>query len=145
MGTLGEWRSLAYYTTRIVSCLVQVLYALNETYFISVKRMYKDEEKFDIKPKSFSARVNSIFGAIGRNRKELDETLQAAEALVGEVITLCGNQYQEVLWFHHKSEGTISTTIKRLGQRRRMVGARGVVWGGVGPCAAKHRRRRLPW
>jgi hypothetical protein len=94
MGTLGEWRSLAYYTTRIVSCLVQVLHALNETYFISDKRMYKDEEKFDIKPKSFSARVNSIFGAIGRNRKELDETLQAAEALLDEVITLCGNQYQ---------------------------------------------------
>jgi predicted nucleotidyltransferase len=80
--------------TRIVSCLVQVLYALNETYFISDKRMYKDEEKFDIKPKSFSARVNSIFGAIGRNRKELDETLQAAEVLLDEMIMLCGDQYQ---------------------------------------------------
>jgi predicted nucleotidyltransferase len=79
---------------RLVSCLVQVLYALNEIYFISDKRMYKDEESFDIKPKNLSTRVNRILGAVGRNREGLDESLQSAEALLAEVIMLCGDQYQ---------------------------------------------------
>ena len=80
--------------TRTVSCLVQVLYALNETYFISDKRIYKDVEKFNMKPEDFSARVDRILGAIGSNREELSESLQAAGALVGEMIALCGNQYR---------------------------------------------------
>ncbi len=80
--------------TRAISCLVQVLYALNETYFISDKRLYKDEAKFNIKPKGFSERVDSILGAIGRNREELGGSLLATEALLAEVVALCGDQYQ---------------------------------------------------
>ncbi len=38
--------------------------------------------------------VNRILGAVGCNREEMDESLQEAEALLGEVIKLCGNQYQ---------------------------------------------------
>jgi hypothetical protein len=73
---------------RAVSCLVQVLYALNETYFISDKRMYRDVEQFALKPQNFVERVNRILGYAGREREELEKSLKAAEALLGEMIVL---------------------------------------------------------
>ena len=80
--------------TRIVSDLVQVLYALNETYFISDKRMYEDVQTFKIKPDNFSERINNILGAIGCDSNKLAETLSATESLIEEVIALCGDQYR---------------------------------------------------
>jgi len=75
--------------TRIISCLVQVLYALNETYFISDKRMYRDVEQFALKPQNFAKRVNRILGDAGREREELEESLRMAEELLSEMVTLC--------------------------------------------------------
>jgi predicted nucleotidyltransferase len=79
---------------RAITCLVQVLYALNETYFISDKRMYKDVEKFNIKPKDFTTRVDRILSAIGHNGEELVESLHSAETILNEIVALCGNPYQ---------------------------------------------------
>jgi predicted nucleotidyltransferase len=79
---------------RVATCLVQVLYALNETYFISDKRMYKDGEMFNIKPEDFTARVDRILSAIGHSREELADSLHTAETLLDEVVALCGDQYQ---------------------------------------------------
>ncbi len=85
----GDVYFVAGSLTRIISCLVQVLYALNETYFISDKRMDRDAEKFLIKPQNFSGRVDGLLGVIGRNRKELGESLRVAEGLLDEVAALC--------------------------------------------------------
>ena len=82
----GDVYFVAGSLTRAVSCLVQVLYALNETYFISDKRMYRDVEQFPLKPQNFAERVNRILGAPGRVREELEESLKAVEVLLGEVI-----------------------------------------------------------
>jgi hypothetical protein len=89
----GDVYFVAGCLTRIASDLVQVLYALNETYFISDKRLYNDELAFRSKPEHFSERISQILGNIGHESTKLDETLSATEILLKEVIALCGNQY----------------------------------------------------
>lgn len=79
--------------TRVASSLVQVLYALNETYFISDKRVYKDIVKFSLKPHDFEIRLDHILGNIGSNSKKLIETLATTENLLAELIELCRDQY----------------------------------------------------
>ena len=79
--------------TRIASSLVQVLYALNETYFISDKRLYKDVEQFCLKPQDFVMRLDHILGDIGCDSKKLSETLLNTRILLTEFIELCKEQY----------------------------------------------------
>ncbi len=79
--------------TRIASNLVQVLYALNKTYFISEKRIQRDLEQFSCKPQDFVVRLDCLLGAIGDENQKLIETLANAESLLGEVIEFCGDQY----------------------------------------------------
>lgn len=89
----GEIYFLAGCFTRIASDLVQALYALNETYFISDKRLYRDEQRFTLKPVNFTEQIDTILGAIGTNQQKLEETLQATHALLGEMVALAGDQY----------------------------------------------------
>jgi hypothetical protein len=79
--------------TRIASCLVQVLYALNDTYFISDKRLYKDVEQFSLKPHDFVKRLDRILGNIGRDSNQISETLWYTQILLTEFIELCKDQY----------------------------------------------------
>lgn len=79
--------------TRIASSLVQVLYALNETYFISDKRLQKDIEQFSLKPQNFVLRLDQILGNIGHDSKKLTETLLNTQILVTEFTELCRHQY----------------------------------------------------
>jgi predicted nucleotidyltransferase len=99
--TKAAHSSNAYYVagclTRIASSLVQVLYALNETYFISDKRLHKDIELFSLKPQGFVVRIDRMLGNIGCDSKSLIETLAHAESLLDEIIELCGGQY--IQWF----------------------------------------------
>jgi hypothetical protein len=89
----GEVYFVAGCITRIASCLIQVLYALNETYFIGDKRIYKDEEQFINKPLNFTQRLNSILGAIGCDNNKLEATLWNTKTLLSEVIILCADKY----------------------------------------------------
>jgi len=59
---------------------VQVLYALNETYFISDKRLYRDEPHLTLKPASFADRIDNILGNIGNTRQGLLSALQPLTA-----------------------------------------------------------------
>ena len=79
--------------TRIASSLIQVLYALNETYFISDKRLKRDVEQFSLKPQDFVMRLDRILGDIGCDSKKLAETLLNTQILLNEVINLCRDQY----------------------------------------------------
>lgn len=79
--------------TRIASSLVQVLYALNETYFISDKRLERDVEQFSLKPQNFTMRLGHILGDTGCKSKKLSETLLSTQVLFAEVIELCKGQY----------------------------------------------------
>jgi len=79
--------------TRIASSMIQVLYALNETYFVSDKRLKKDVEQFNLKPQDFGIRLDRMLGGVGRNSKELSETLLNAQILLSEIIELCRDTY----------------------------------------------------
>ncbi len=79
--------------TRIASSLVQVLYALNETYFISDKRLKKDVEQFSHKPQDFVMRLERILGDSGRDNTKLTETLLNTQFLLTEVIELSSDHY----------------------------------------------------
>ena len=79
--------------TRIACGLVQVLYALNETYFISDKRLYKDVEQFSLKPHDFVMRLDRILGNIGCDSNQISETLRNTQILLNEVIELNRDQY----------------------------------------------------
>jgi hypothetical protein len=89
----GEAYFVAGCLTRIASCLVQVLYALNEKYFINDKRLYKDAEQFSLKPQDFVMRLDRILGEIGCDSKKIAETLLNTHILLTEVIGLCRDQY----------------------------------------------------
>lgn len=89
----GDVYAVAGCITRIASALVQTLYALNETFFLSHKRMDRDVAQFEIKPERFAERVVSVLGHVGRESDGLIEALSLIEAVVEEVISLCGEQY----------------------------------------------------
>jgi Nucleotidyltransferase domain/Domain of unknown function (DUF4037) len=89
----GEIYFIAGCLTRIASDLVQVLYALNETYFISDKRMYSDEQRFTLKPAHFAGQIDNILGNMGNSQQKLEETILATNGLLKEMITLAGDQY----------------------------------------------------
>jgi hypothetical protein len=73
--------------------MVQVLYALNENYYMSDKRLKKDVEQFSLKPQDFVMRLDCILGNIGRDNNQIWETLLNTQSLLNEVIELCRDQY----------------------------------------------------
>ena len=89
----GEVYSVTGSLTRIASNLVQVLYALNETYFISDKRVYKDVERFSLKPQNFAERIDCILGEPGCDSKKLEGSILMTSILLYEVIAFCKDQY----------------------------------------------------
>ncbi|MGH2481662.1 MAG: hypothetical protein ACRDHW_18580, partial [Ktedonobacteraceae bacterium] len=73
---------------RTIHCLVQVLYALNETYYISEKRLASDVDAFNVKPDDFLERVNAILGMPGMSSVQLQNSLEQAELLYQESFVL---------------------------------------------------------
>ena len=73
---------------RAVHCLVQVLYALNETYYLSEKTLAADVRSFKIRPDRFFERINTLLGATGTSSARLQESLAKAEALYDECAAL---------------------------------------------------------
>jgi predicted nucleotidyltransferase len=73
---------------RTIHCLVQVLYALNETYYLSEKKLEADLGFFSIRPDHFLERVYTLLGATGTTSAQLQESLAKTEALYNELATL---------------------------------------------------------
>ena len=73
---------------RTIHCLVQVLYALNETYYLSEKKLEADLGSFSIRPDHFLERVYTLLGATGTTSAQLQESLAQTEALYNELATL---------------------------------------------------------
>jgi len=73
---------------RTIHCLVQVLYALNETYYLSEKKLTADLDSFSIRPDHFLERVYTLLGATGTTNAQLQESLAKTEALYNELATL---------------------------------------------------------
>jgi predicted nucleotidyltransferase len=73
---------------RCVSCLVQVLFALNERYLINEKGALAIVERLPLQPLDFTATVHNILGHPGTRPCELGESLQRMEGMVKAVCTL---------------------------------------------------------
>lgn len=73
---------------RALHCLVQVLYALNESWYINEKRLVTELNAFDKKPEQVLERIYAILGETGISSTELEASLGACEALYREIAAL---------------------------------------------------------
>src|SRR5258708_31982274 len=73
---------------RAIHCLVQVLYAINETYYLSEKKLAADLSSFSLRPENFLERIYTLLGATGTTSAQLQESLRKTEALYSELSTL---------------------------------------------------------
>ncbi len=62
-----------------------MLYALNETWYLSEKRLASDLATFSIQPENFLARIYALLGATGTSSAQLLASLAKTEALYSEV------------------------------------------------------------
>jgi predicted nucleotidyltransferase len=74
---------------RCVACLVQVLFALNERYFVNEKGSVKAVSGFPSRPSNFEVVVEDVLGKIGDGPSQLKESIEWLGMLVDEVRTLC--------------------------------------------------------
>ncbi len=73
---------------RAIHCLVQVLYAINETYYLSEKKLAADLCAFSLQPANFLERISTLLGATGTTSAQLQASLAQTEALYHELATL---------------------------------------------------------
>lgn len=71
-----------------VACLVQVLYALNERFFINEKSSLAETEAFPLRPPAFGAIVQSVLGAPGTTPQALNNSIDQLMALTTVVQAL---------------------------------------------------------
>ncbi len=83
--TRGEVYLVTGCLARAIHALVLVLYALNETWYLSEKRLAADLATFSSQPENFLARIYALLGATGTTSAQLLESLAKTEALYSEV------------------------------------------------------------
>ncbi len=76
-----------------VYSLVQVLFALNERYFINEKGAVAETRTFAIRPQGFADEVTDILGFVGRTVEELEHNYKRLDALVQSVKSLSETSY----------------------------------------------------
>jgi len=79
---------------RTIHCFVQVLYALNETYYLSEKKLASDLNAFGFQPDNFLERIYALLGATGTTSAQLQASLGRAEELYNELTDLAAKQPQ---------------------------------------------------
>lgn len=79
--------------TRTASDFIQVLYTLNDTFFIGDKKLYKQEPEFTVKPGDFLNRMDKILGNVGNSSVEITQTVDSLKQLLEEFIGLAGLRY----------------------------------------------------
>jgi hypothetical protein len=84
----GEVYMVTGCLARAIHCLVQVLYAQNETYYLSEKRLAADLGRFGRQPDTFRESIYALLGAPGTTTAELLESVAIAESLYREVAAL---------------------------------------------------------
>lgn len=80
--------------TRSVANLTQVLFALNEVYFMSDKRVMETMANFSVLPANYSERVTLSLAAPGHTAPALEQTVTEIQAAWQSVVDLTGNVYQ---------------------------------------------------
>jgi predicted nucleotidyltransferase len=74
---------------RTIACLVQVLFALNERYFLNEKRSVAIASGLPLSPTGSAERAQRALGGAGTVPADLTESLRAADALLAETRSLC--------------------------------------------------------
>lgn len=88
----GDTYIVAGCIARTIHCLVQILYALNETYYLSEKTLATDLRSFRLQPDQFLERITMLLGAPGTTSAQLQEALLRTEALYHELAALVREQ-----------------------------------------------------
>ena len=73
---------------RAIHCLIQVLYAINETYYLSEKKFAADLSSFSLRPENFLERIYTLLGATGTTSAQLQASLRKTETLYSELSSL---------------------------------------------------------
>jgi predicted nucleotidyltransferase len=74
---------------RCAACLVQVLYALNESYWLNEKGSIRAIDAFPLHPAEWENRVRRVLARPGDTAQALDASLAEFDALVQETRALC--------------------------------------------------------
>ena len=80
--------------TRIVSYLTQVLYAMNEVYFINDKRVMDELASFPAMPAGYVERIVSMLAKPGETPEELVRTASQLQAAWESVVAIAGEAYR---------------------------------------------------
>ena len=80
--------------TRVVSTLTQVLFALNERYYLSDKKVMEVVAAFPVLPMEYCKNINRILSGPGTSDRELTETVSRLEQVWRSVVFLAGKLYQ---------------------------------------------------
>lgn len=70
---------------RSVSCLNQVLFALNETYWMNEKGAAAIADSFSLVPSNYSYRVNNILTLVTEDQDDLEKALRMLDDLIHEI------------------------------------------------------------
>lgn len=77
---------------RCVACLLQVIFALNEQYWLNEKGAMRAVASMPLCPRDFARRTQQLLGHIGVGAAGLQSTHNLFMHLVGEVVELCAEQ-----------------------------------------------------
>lgn len=79
--------------TRVAAQMVQVLYALNERYFVGDKGALDEIEGFDRKPLDLTSTLTGVLAHPGDSSDQLGRSASRIAALLQQLIDLCGGLY----------------------------------------------------
>jgi predicted nucleotidyltransferase len=91
----GETFYVAGCVFRCVACLVQVLFALNERYFVNEKGSVKTVESFSYRPDAFGETVSAVLAQPGDRPERLTESIEQLAELVRAVGALSSRGLRE--------------------------------------------------
>jgi predicted nucleotidyltransferase len=74
---------------RSISCLIQVIYALNETYIMNEKGSLANIDTLKIAPKDFKKKVENIFYSLTVNTENMKNLLAELSGIAKDVEDLC--------------------------------------------------------
>lgn len=74
---------------RVVSCLIQIVYALNETYIMNEKGALACTDTFKIAPKNFKDKVENIFCTLSMEPENINALIDQLLGIVKETEELC--------------------------------------------------------
>jgi hypothetical protein len=85
----GDVMHLSGCLFRVVAALVQVLFAVNEQYFVNEKGSVREVGAMELRPERWVETVGRVLGGGGTEPGAMAESLPGAERLVVEVEGLC--------------------------------------------------------